>query len=148
MTETRRQTRLRELTNTLNRTVAQREGCIASLVRYEARLLKMRKQLARLGRAMAAAPKPVNPAPAPEVKAELDGAIPAFLDRRKAADLKDAEARARIEAANAERKRAQAERSKIKSQVKKEKLMAKLTGATRKMPLTGKAALAHIKAAG
>ena len=126
--------RHREVINTLNRTVAQRDGCLANLVRYEARLKLLRQRLARLERTAAA----TTPKPAP-VKPTDDEPIPAFLDRRKLAeaDAIDAKARAEIEQANAERKR-------IKSQVRIEKLKAKQSGETRRMPLTGKAALAHI----
>ena len=142
---TLREQRHREVTNTLNHTLAQRDACIGRLVRHEARLKLLRKQLARLDRAMAAPPKPAA-APAAVMPPATDEPIPAFLDRRKEADAKDAARRAEIEQANADRKRAQAERSRVKSAIKKEKLMAKLTGATKRMPLTGKAALEHIRA--
>jgi hypothetical protein len=73
MTSNRREQRQRDLKNTLARTLAQRDGCLANLVRYETRLAKLRKQMARLERAMArpatATPEPVKqtaaPAPAP-----------------------------------------------------------------------------------
>jgi len=68
---------------------------------------------------------------------EGDG-IPDFLDRRKAADKADAEAKAKIEADNAERKKAKA-LGRIAT------MKAKKSGDTKRMPLSGRAALDMIK---
>src|SRR4051812_15387225 len=45
------QDRRREAENTINRLTAQREGCIANLVRYEGRLTLARRKLERIKRA-------------------------------------------------------------------------------------------------
>ena len=72
------------------------------------------------------------------VAAPADEGIPDFLDRRKAADAKDAEAKAKIEADNAERKKAKA-LGRIAT------MKAKKSGDTKRMPLSGRAALDMIK---
>ena len=121
------------------RTLAQRDACIAKLVRYELKLSQLRKLLARQTKALSkvqAAPLPQGDPLPPEmveaVKAAMDDdPIPSFLDRRNLmADPKTKDL-------NAERR-----------VVEKEKREAKLAGATRMMPLTGKAALDHIRGAG
>ena len=128
--------RHRETNDSMWRTLAQRDACIAKLVRYEIKLDKLRKLLARQTKALSkakAAPLPQGDPLPPEmveaVKAAMDDdPIPSFLDRRNLmADPKTKDL-------NAERRI-----------VDKEKREAKLTGATRKMPLTGKAALDHIR---
>jgi len=72
------------------------------------------------------------------VAAPADEGIPDFLDRRKAADKADAEAKAKIEADNAERKKAKA-LGRIAT------MKAKKSGDTKRMPLSGRAALDMIK---
>lgn len=67
-----------------------------------------------------------------------DEAIPAFLDRRKAGEAKDAARAAEIRAEQAERK-------KLKARGRIEKMKAKQAGDLKKMPLTGRAALDAIK---
>lgn len=154
---TLREKRHREVTNTLNRTVAQRDGCLANLVRYETRIKSLRRQAQRLERAMAQpvtakplpVPQPVAPAPAPltpqqvadvkESRDALDKAIPDFLARKRSADQRDKIARQAIEAEQAERK-------KNKARVRIETMKAKQRGDTKRMPLSGRAALAAINA--
>jgi len=68
MTSNRREQRQRDLKNTLARTLAQRDGCLANLVRYETRLAKLRKQMARLERVMAR-PATAKPEPLPQTAA-------------------------------------------------------------------------------
>lgn len=153
------QDRRREAENTLNRLTAQREGCIASLVRYEGRLKIAQRKLERLKRACRKAleqvtaaaqmPKPtVAEAPKPEaakvetpppVEANTDELdIPGFLRRSKEADKKDAEAAAAI-------RQEQADLKKAKARGRVETMKAKQRGDTRKMPLTGRAALEAIR---
>jgi len=136
--------RHRETKDSIWRLLAQRDDCLAKLVKHEAKLDKLRKLLARQGKALAKAPAPEPRqaiAPPTPTQAPDDDPIPAFLDRRKASDQRDAERRAEIEQANAERKR-------TKSQVRIEKLKAKQAGLTRRMPLVGREALAAIRAPG
>ena len=148
---TRTETRHREVTNTLNRTVAQRDGCLANLVKYETKLKTLRRQAQRLERAMAKpvtappvpVPQAVAPAPAPAVSDVTDIpvtelAIPDFLDRKKASEQRDRIAREAIE-------REIAERKKTKARARIETMKAKQRGDTKKMPLTGKAALEAIR---
>lgn len=70
--------------------------------------------------------------------------IPTFLDRTAGND-KDAAARAEIEAQQAAQKKAKAERRIKKLKIGQETKHAELTGQRRKMPLTGKDALAAIR---
>ena len=143
---TLREKRRRDLTNTLDRTIAQRDGCLANLVRYEAKLKTLRRQLQRLDRAItietkAPAPKPpaikgVQPSP-PETVDEP--AIPLFL-QRKAGDDKDEAARAEIEATQASHRAAKA---RGRSETRKAKARGDLT----RMPLTGRAAIEAIRKA-
>jgi hypothetical protein len=76
---------------------------------------------------------------------KADEDIPTFLDRTKGNDA-DAVARAEIEAEQAAKKKAKAERAAEKRKIKQETVAAELTGQRRKMPLTGKQALAAIRA--
>lgn len=148
---TLREKRHREVTNTLNRTIAQRDGCLANLVRYEIRIKALRRQVQRLERAMAQPvtakpePKPQPAASAPASKASdvtdipvSELPIPDFLDRRKSAEQRDKIARDAILAAQTERK-------KNKARVRIETMKAKQSGATKRVPLTGKAALEFIR---
>lgn len=151
---TLRETRHREAINSIARVTAQRDGCLANLVRYETRLKLLRKQLARLERTMAAPPKPAPvPSPAPVEAApsppatvamapgipQWDEPIPAFLDRRKQIEQRDAATLAEMEQTKAEKKRR-------KSLGRIAKLKAKDAGELKKMPLTGRAALEKIRA--
>jgi hypothetical protein len=143
--------------NTINRLSAQREGCIASLIRYEDRLKIARRKLDRLKRAAikalekdAATLPPSIPVPPAKATTEItnipvmelpiadDSDIPTFLDRRKIGDQKDKEAAAKIAAEQAERKT-------LKARGRIAKMKAKQNGETRKMPLTGRAALEAIR---
>lgn len=177
-----------ETENLLTRLRAQREACIANLVRYEEKIKLTSKKLERLKKAQvrslqkemaekAASMLPPLEVIAPklaEKAAEEDDSIPGFL--RRASNLyaippaKDGGAHfvtatfhsapeqlteaERI--ATAERRDARiaqeirekaAARKVEKSRVRVEKMKAKAAGETRKMPLTGRAALAFIKGA-
>lgn len=146
---TLREKRYRDVTNSLVRTAAQRDACLANLVRYETRLKSLRRQSQRLERAMASPPKPaprpeptkVEPLPAvlvAEYKATADDLeVPGFLRRVKAANNKDAEIAATIRQEQADKKQAKA-RGRI------EKMKAKQRGDTKRMPLSGRDALAAI----
>jgi hypothetical protein len=164
------QDRRREAENTIARLTAQREGCIANLVRYEGRLTLARRKLERLKRANrkalekmeAAKPQPldretveavttaIGHAPLNPVKPDDDGLeIPGFL--RRAGSIggmtpADLDALEKIERANAEQKKAKAQANAERRKVRQEKLQAKLTGETRKMPLSGRAAMEKIRA--
>jgi hypothetical protein len=151
-----REKRHREVSNTLNRAIGQRDICLAKLVRCEIRVKELRRQLQRLEKAMAAAPTALpgaSPPPSPpsplslpdapvEVRAMVDtaigsdeSAIPEFLQRKS-----DTEIATELKAQAAERK-------VTKSRVRVQKMLAKKAGDTKKMPLTGKAALAFIRGA-
>jgi hypothetical protein len=136
--------RHRETEDTLAKVLEQRDALITKLVRNDAKLKLLQRAKARLERAMAkASPLPVSVAEGkllPEVKPEpvavLNDPIPAFLQRTKEKDAAAAQA-IRDE---------QAERKRLKAQVRTEVRKAKQAGDLRKMPLTGKAALAAIRA--
>jgi hypothetical protein len=154
--------RHRETINSIARTVAQRDACLANLVRYEVRLKSLRKLEARQAKAVAK-PKPeakpakaelpmAQPMPAEmlaavteaighaPVNAAID-AIPAFLDRSTPEWKKtDAEAKKKVEEEVAERKR-------VRAKALAEKRKAAAGGDLKKMPLSGKAAIAHIRGA-
>ena len=128
--------RHRETTDSMYRTLAQRDTLLAKLVKHEVKLDRLRRLLARQTKALAKVratptprPQPMAPpaAAAAPVPADLDDPIPTFLDRRNL--IADPKTKDR----NAERR-----------SIEKEKRDAKLTGATKRMPLTGKAALEHI----
>jgi hypothetical protein len=128
--------RHRKASNSIAHTVAQRDEAIARLVRLESRLKLLRKQQQRLERIMAAPPKPAPGLHCPDTAtAEAapspagDEPIPTFLDRRNL--IADPKTKDR----NAERRA-----------IEKEKRDAKLTGELKKMPLSGRAALAKINA--
>jgi hypothetical protein len=172
----RQDKRHREIENSLARTLAQRDGCLANLVRYEGRLAGLRRQKLRLDRAMAKAPKvkgigsvlcnveaeiTAKPEPKPEpapyrpgasLAAKIDDAIngdnldiPGFLKRvgsvgdKTPADLADAAAAEQI-------RKDQAARKRIKAASQAATRKAKAAGDLKRMPLTGKAALAAIRA--
>jgi hypothetical protein len=152
-----RDRRRQELRATLDRAVTRRDQAIETLVRNAALIKKLKLSLGRLERAAQAFVPvsisqgellpPVEPVavtvemnddvtdiPFSELPIADKLDIPAFLRR----DQKDAAARAEIEATNAERK-------KRKTIARIAKMKAKDAGELRKMPLTGKAALAAIR---
>lgn len=154
---TTKQDRRVEAENTISRLTAQREGCIASLIRTEGRLVTARRRLERIKRAqtkalaqqtakMQAKPDASPPIPvavAAEIKATAavigDGLdIPGFLARKREGERKDREAAAAIRAEQAERKT-------LKSRGRIAKMKAVQNGDTKRMPLTGRAALAAIR---
>lgn len=167
------QDRRREAENTINRFTAQREGCIASLVRYEGRLTLARRKLDRIKRACIralekdAAKRSTSQVPAPTAEERPQWVFP---DQPRPvvapADVTDipvselpiaddleippflqrvAASKARDQQAGAEIKTAQAEKKKLKSQVRIETMKAKQRGDLKKMPLTGRAALEAIR---
>lgn len=131
-----REKRRAGLKETYYRTVEKRDACIDSLIKLELKLKDMRKQMARLDRAIAAEPKVVVEKIAPPVLPAVadDLGIPAFLQRKP-----DAVRAAEILAEQAELKKA-------KSRGRIEKMKAKQRGDLKKMPLTGRAALEAIRA--
>jgi hypothetical protein len=128
--------RHRETTDTMYRTLAQRDALLAKLVKCEVKLDRLRKLLARQTKALAKArsvpqrgPQPMAPPAAAAAAAPTpEEDIPTFLDRRNL--MADPKTKDR----NAERR-----------VIEKEKRDAKLTGKLKQMPLTGKAALEHIR---
>lgn len=151
----------------LNRAISQwehrQDAATMMLQKSSAMLLKLRKQrqrmLLRLTTAESKAADDLvdstirTPAPiAPQVESfvargiaaqsAVDDAIPEFLERTGRA--KDEAARAEIEAEQADKKKRSAERRIAKIKIGQEIKRAELTGQRRKMPLTGKAALAAI----
>jgi hypothetical protein len=157
-----------DLANKLNRAVTAREDAIDKLCKADVRVRWLRKQLARYDRAIArvltgedkpaaATPAPPEPPPAPPAPPETPisgsydindllaareaGDIPEFLRRtRSEAQAKaiDADAAAKLKAEQAELKKAKA-RGRI------ERMKAKQRGDLKRMPLTGKDALAAIR---
>ena len=159
------QKRHRELEATLTRAHEQRDEAIRRLVRCDGRLQMLLRTKARLEKAMAklvpstvpvsvtegklldaVEAKPVAALPSDDVTdipfSELPIAdrldIPTFLQRSKEADAKDAAAATAIKAEQAERK-------KLKANIRKEERAAKASGATKRMPLTGREALQYLK---
>ena len=137
--------------NNIAHATEQRDACLGRLLKLETRLRELHRLSARQAKALAR-PKPApapTPAPAPQTQpaatVEADAAIPAFLDRRQIGEQKDAEARARIEAEQAEHKAAKAKVRIEKLKVAQEKKQARLTGKTKQMPLTGRAALEFLR---
>jgi hypothetical protein len=132
--------RHQELVAQLAKESERRDNWIARLIRSDAKVQRLRRQIVRSSKRLAdrpsmdvvaginaaKAPPPVAPdTPAPELPADP---IPTFLDRRNLmADPKTKDK-------NAERRA-----------VEKEKRDAKLTGKLRRMPLTGRAALDAIR---
>lgn len=152
METTRRRARRDEIQNTLDRTTAQRDGCLANLVRYEAKIKKLRQQLARAAKAVITSwrepPRQTEsaPIPAPALQtqpvdtAEGPDGIPPFLDRRPKGMAMAPGAAAAVEV-----RAEQAERRKAKSRGRIAKMKAKAAGDTKRMPLTGKAAMEFIR---
>jgi hypothetical protein len=82
---------------------------------------------------------------APPLPKEDDLDIPGYLKRDSNEQTnRDAEAAAEIRAQIAAKKKEAAERAATKRKIKRDMIKADLTGATRRMPLEGKAALAAI----
>ena len=137
--------RQRELTTNIDRALAARDVLIGKLVKLEGKLKVMLRQRQRYAKLAAAAPKPApsptsTPKPAPTPKPTVEAAaddMPAFLARTKEGDAKDAAAREGI-------LRERAERERVKSRGRNDKSRAAKRGDTKRMPLTGKAALAFI----
>ena len=138
-TTTLRERRHQDATNALSRVTAQREACLAAFVKFEAKLKKLRKQVERLAKPVKQKAKPVaTESEGPAILATDEPAIPDFLRRTVVAKAKDAEAAEAIRRELAERKTAKA-RGRIA------KMKAVQAGDTKRMPLTGKAALAAIR---
>lgn len=125
-------------------TEQRRDKALRELIRLQTKLDELRKKAARrLTKRVARTPEPpLDPitqatlVTAPQREDDNDPlGIPEFLRRGIAADNA---VRAEIEKSNAERKR-------VKSLVRIEKMKAKQSGETRKMPLSGKDALKFIK---
>jgi hypothetical protein len=158
---------------TLTRLLEQRDNIVAKLVRLELKVRATRKLVDRQQRAMVKTMTPATvpvsvaqaellPEPKPEPKAVLndpvpdlatgqppkaDGLeIPAWMRRTKEGD---AAAKAASDAADAAACAAlvaeQAQRKRLKSLARIGKMKAKASGATKQMPLTGKAAAAFIR---
>lgn len=161
---TKREKELQRLRNQINRLEAGREAAIRMLVKAEVQLPGLWKRASRLSEALIKRKaetkrlsllgprknedakdtlRQLDAEVTAAAKPEPEDDIPAWLDRT---NDKDAAARAEIEAQHAADKKAKAERSAEKRAIKKEIVHADLTGQRRKMPLTGKAALAAIKA--
>ena len=162
---TRREARYEKLLTTIERAQRKMEKADRTVTRCVKLLAKLERQRRRMQKAMAQAraaaadelvttaapvpapvqeeaPPPIVAAPAPADELE----IPTYLRRTADGNAKDAAARAEIEAAQAAEKKRKAERAAAKRSIKKQVLDAELTGQRRKMPLTGRAALAAIKA--
>ena len=161
---TKRQKELQKLRNQIARLETNRVAAIRLLVKAEVQLPGLHKRAKRLSDALLRREAEIRrlsqlgPAKDEDEKAtrrqldaevtaaaepEPEDDIPAWLDRT---NDKDAAARAEILAQHEADKKRKAEVSAEKRQIKKEELEAELTGKRRKMPLTGKAALAAIKA--
>lgn len=148
------QDRRRETENAIDRLTAQREGCIANLIRYDARLKLARRKLERIKRAAIKALEKdtmqrqsrsaktvsaeITNVPVAELPIADDLAIPDFLQRKRDGERKDKETADKIRAEQAERKTLKA-RGRIAT------MKAKQSGETRRMPLTGRAALEAIR---
>ena len=126
-----------------------RDKALTTLIRTEGRIKKLRRRLtlallaAQRAQQPAApareeiAPTPPAPPPTPEPVKVIDDAIPTFL-RRAPATAADVAAKAEIEAE-------QLARRKTKSRVRVERMKAKQAGDLRKMPVSGREALALIR---
>ena len=130
----------------LYREVERRDQAIVRLSRLDERVRKLKRSLVRLQkrtqRPAASAREeftPTPPAPPPTVEPVkvIDDAIPGFL-RRAPANPADVAAKAEIEAE-------QLERRKTRSRVRVERMKAKQAGDLRKMPVSGREALALIR---
>jgi hypothetical protein len=145
----------------LNRAIAaweqRQEGAVIMLRKSAEMLMKLRRQRLRMLKRMTVAPSEPDtavatepspePAPTPATQVESadtdDEDIPGFLQRT--GKEKDEAARKEIEAEQADKKKRAAERRIKKLKIGQEIKQAELTGQRRKMPLSGKAALAAIR---
>lgn len=156
---TKREKRLRDLRRTIASWETRREAAIRTLVRSETQLPLLRKRAARMVGLLLKAGTPVEPTITDEmIRTELlpglmavgdkpapeEDDLPEFLDRT--GKDKDDEARAEIKAEQEADKKRKAERRIAKLKISQETKHAELTGQRRKMPLTGKEALAAIRA--
>jgi hypothetical protein len=155
---TKREKRLRDLRRTIASWETRREAAIRTLVRSETQLPALRKRAERLAVLLLKAGTPVEEPPtirqaAPmgmcndgEVVVEPD--IPEFLRRGIAAQkaVDDVMAAQEIEREIAAKKKTKAAHRIEKLKISQEIKQAELTGQRRKMPLTGKEALAAIRA--
>lgn len=158
---TKREKRLRDLRNKIARMEAERTLAIKTLVKIENDLPGLRKQEYRLTQSLERRAaelrrlSQLGPFPGEDItetKQMLDKAvddaledIPTFLDRTAAGKAKDDAARAEILAAQADDKKHKNARRIEKMKIAQEVKHAELTGARRKMPLEGKAALEAIR---
>lgn len=140
-----RERRHRDTLAQLTRAIEQRDAVITKLVKLEARIKTLRRQAQRYEKlagqppAPKAAPKPPAMPVVETVKASPpDEGIPDFLKRKKDGEARDAAAKAEILAEQAERK-------KTKAHNRIGDMKAKQRGDTKRMPLTGKAALEAIR---
>lgn len=153
---TKREKELHKLRNQIARLEASREAAIKMLVKVEVQLPKLGNRLRRLtardrklmeqevALGYITTRQAVEENIIKQTAPEDDDDLPEFLDRT--GKDKDEEARAEIEAEqNADKKR-KAERRIAKLKISQETKHAELTGQRRKMPLTGKEALAAIRA--
>ena len=124
----------------LERVSERRDLTIARLTRLDGKMRKLKRSLTRLEKI---AQRPAAPAreeqetPTPPAAPPTDNAIPTFL-RRAPPSAADVAAKAEIEAE-------QLAQRKTKSRVRVERLKAKQAGDLRKMPVSGKEALALIR---
>ena len=148
---TLREKRHRRCLDSIGRLTEQREHAFRRLAIIHNRLSDERRRLARLqkelGKGPTLTPERVRAALSemPAVKREAPPPsppelpdIPDFLRRSKAAEDRDAKVRAEIEAEVAARKAA-------KTKARIAKMKANLSDETRRMPLTGRAALKRIR---
>lgn len=142
-----RERRHRDMVAQLARAVEARDDTIGKLVKLEAKVKWLRKAIARYEK-IASQPKvppavetvkPLPPAILAEARATADDiGIPDFLARKRDAERRDAVAAEAIRAEQAEHKR-------TKSRNRIAEMKAKQAGDTRRMPLSGKAALEAIR---
>lgn len=153
---TKREKELHKLRNQIARLEASREAAIKTLVKAEVQLPKLGNRLRRLtardrklmeqevAMGYITIRQAVEENVIKQSAPEDDDDLPEFLDRT--GRDKDEEARAEIEAEQEADKKRKAERRIAKLKISQETKHAELTGQRRKMPLTGKEALAAIRA--
>ena len=151
---TKREKELHKLRNQIARLEASREAAIKMLVKAEVQLPKLGNRLRRLtardrklmeqevALGYITTRQAVEENVIKQAAPEDDDDLPTFLDRTR----KDEEARAEIKAEQDADKKRKAERRIAKLKISQEIKHAELTGQRRKMPLTGKEALAAIRA--
>lgn len=145
-----RERRYQDTLKTIERAKGRRDAAIRMLIRYEILIPKLERKARRLGapspsrssRSLNETPTQVESLPTIEPKIEADG-IPDFLQRGVAAQQAAQTAIVQAEVDLAKKRKADlaAEKRKIKEEVRK----AELTGQRRKLPLSGKDALAAIR---